>query len=47
MLRDFLEQFAQTYPDQVHIIQLDNAPAHRTKALAVPEKIVLFFQPPF
>jgi len=46
-LEIFLEKFAQTYPHQVHIIQLDNAPAHRAKTLAVPENIVLFFQPPY
>jgi transposase len=46
-LEIFLEKFAQTYPHQVHLIQLDNAPAHRAKTLTVPENIVLFFQPPY
>jgi len=46
-LEIFLEKFAETYPQQVHIIQLDNAPAHRAKTLTVPENIVLLFQPPY
>lgn len=43
----FLEKFAQAHPDEVHIIQLDNAPAHRAKDLTVPENLVLLFQPPY
>jgi len=47
VLEIFLEKFAQTYPEPIHIIQLDNAPAHRAKTLTVLENIVLFFQPPY
>lgn len=46
-LEIFLEKFAQTYPEGVHIIQLDNAPAHRAKTLTFPENIILLFQPPY
>lgn len=43
----FLAQFAEAYPDQLHGIQVDNAPAHRAQGLQVPENVVLLFQPPY
>jgi transposase len=46
-LEIFLEKFAHAHPEEVHIIQLDNAPAHRAKTLTVPENIILLFQPPY
>lgn len=46
-LEIFLEKFAHAHPEEVHIIQLDNAPVHRAKTLRVPENIVLLFQPPY
>ncbi|HEY9705060.1 MAG TPA: IS630 family transposase [Allocoleopsis sp.] len=43
----YLEEFSKQYPDDVHIIQLDNAPCHTAKKLEVPENIILLFQPPY
>ena len=43
----FLEKFAGEYPDQLHIIQLDNAPSHTAKKLIVPDNVILLFQPPY
>ena len=40
----FLEQFSQEYSDEIHIIQLDNAPCHTTHKLIVPENVILLFQ---
>ena len=42
----YLKEFSQTYPDGLHIIQLDNAPAHTAKRLIIPDNIILWFQPP-
>lgn len=46
-LQIYLKQFAQTYNKEIHIIQLDNAPAHRSKKLKVPDNVILLFQPPY
>ncbi|WP_199309062.1 IS630 family transposase [Nodosilinea sp. FACHB-13] len=43
----FLTALAQAYPNDLHLIQLDNAPAHRAHALQVPDNIILLFQPPY
>jgi transposase len=43
----FLEKFAVENQEQIHIIQLDNAPIHTAKKLKVPENIILLFQPPY
>ena len=43
----FLELFSQAYPDEIQILQLDNAPSHTSENLAIPENIVLLFQPPY
>lgn len=43
----YLKEFSKEYPDEVHIIQLDNAPCHTAKKLEVPENIILLFQPPY
>jgi transposase len=42
----FLEHLAQHYPHHLHLLQLDNASAHRAKSLQIPENLILFFQPP-
>ena len=42
----FLELVSQEYPEDMIIIQLDNAGWHRAKRLKPPENIVLMFQPP-
>ena len=41
----FLELFAQTYPEDRHIIQLDNASCHQALDLSIPENVILLFQP--
>lgn len=41
----YLREFARTYPEDLHIIQLDNRPLHTAKKLQVPPNIVLLFQP--
>lgn len=43
--QQYLRLFAQTYSDEWHIIQLDQASAHTAKALKIPENIILMFQP--
>jgi hypothetical protein len=42
----FLEHFAAQYPDQFHILQLDQASFHLTPSLRLPDNIILLCQPP-
>ncbi len=42
----FLELVAQTFPNDLLIIQLDNGGFHKAKKLKVPDNIILMFQPP-
>lgn len=41
----FLELFSFTYPEDLHIIQLDNGAFHSSMQLQVPDNIILLFQP--
>jgi transposase len=41
----FLALVAQTFPDSLNVIQLDNSSAHTARYLSVPENIMLLFQP--
>lgn len=41
-----LETFAQQYPNDMHIIQLDRSAVHRAQKLQVPPNIAFYFQPP-
>jgi transposase len=41
----FLELFTQAYPEDMHIIQLDNAGCHQALDLSLPENVILLFQP--
>lgn len=41
----YLQEFARAYPEDLHIIQLDNGPLHTAKKLKLPPNIVLLFQP--
>lgn len=41
----YLELFAKQYPEDLHIIQLDNGPLHQAWELAIPDNIVLLCQP--
>jgi len=52
----FLGAFAKAYPNELHLIQLDNASAHRAQSLQVPDNlagtlspgvVILLFQPPY
>jgi transposase len=42
-----LKWFAEKYPDELHIIQLDNGRLHTWSELEIPENIILLFQPPY
>lgn len=41
----FLAQFVQVYPDDIHIIQVDRGRFHSSESLQVPEQVILLFQP--
>ena len=41
----FLAQFVQAYPDDIHIIQLDQGRFHSCELLQVPDPVILLFQP--
>lgn len=43
----FLELFAQKYPKDLHIIQLDNGGFHNSLNLNIPENVILLFQPAY
>ena len=43
--KKFLELFVQAYPEDIHIIQLDNGGCHQTFDLSLPENVILLFQP--
>lgn len=43
----FLELFSQNYPEEIQILQIDNAPSHTTDNLVIPENVILLFQPPY
>ena len=43
----FLAYFSQLYPDDMHIIQLDNSGAHTAHQITIPDNIQLLFQPPY
>ncbi len=42
-----MELFSQSYPDEIHIIQLDNGRANLGLDLSIPDNIILLFQPPY
>lgn len=44
---DFLQRLSQRYPNELHVVQVDNAPGHRSRQVKVPENVVLLFQPPY
>ena len=44
---EFLRQFAAEYPQEIHVIQVDNAGAHRAHHLEIPENVLLLYQPPY
>lgn len=47
MVQQFLDDFARTNPEHLHVILMDNARSHTAKTLVVPANVVLIFQPPY
>lgn len=43
--QQFLRLIAQTFPQSLNVIQLDNSAAHTAHHLVIPDNIVLLFQP--
>jgi transposase len=43
----FLELFASKYPEDLHIIQVDNGGFHSSLNLSIPENVLLLFQPAY
>jgi transposase len=43
----FLDQFAQTDETALHLVALDNGPAHIAQQLSVPANVRLVFTPPY
>jgi transposase len=43
----FLEFFASEYPEDLHIIQVDNGGFHNSLNLSIPENVILLFQPAY
>lgn len=43
----FLQELSEQYPDDLIILVLDNAPAHKKADLAIPDNIILFNLPPY
>ncbi|NEP76092.1 MAG: hypothetical protein F6K25_32015 [Okeania sp. SIO2G4] len=45
--QQYLKWFAQNYPAELHIIQLDNGRLHTWSKLEIPENVILLFKPPY
>jgi hypothetical protein len=45
--RQYLSLLSQTYSEELLIIQVDNAPAHTSSEVEIPDNIILLFQPPY
>ena len=43
----FLDLFSQAYPEDLHIIQLDNGGFHNSLNLNLPDNVILLFQPAY
>lgn len=41
----FLTQFVQAYPEDIHIIQVERGTFHSSELLQVPEQVIFLFQP--
>lgn len=41
----FLAQFVQAYPNEIHILQVDQGTFHSCESLQVPNSVILLFQP--
>ncbi len=42
-----LELFASEYPEDLHLIQVDNGGFHNSLNLSIPENVILLFQPAY
>lgn len=42
-----LDRFAECYPDDMHVIQLDRSAVHTTPKLAVPSNVTFYLQPAY
>ena len=42
----YLQLLSIQYPHELHIIQVDNAPAHKLDSSELPDNVILLFQPP-
>jgi putative transposase len=42
-----IELFASEYPEDLHIIQVDNGGFHNSLNLSIPENVILLFQPAY
>jgi hypothetical protein len=42
-----LHRFAAQFPDDLHLIQVDNVPAHTAQSLTIPDHVIWMFQPPY
>ncbi|CCI01383.1 transposase (fragment) [Microcystis aeruginosa PCC 9443] len=42
---EYLLQLSPAFPNELHILQVDNAPAHMAGHLEIPDNIILFYQP--
>ena len=45
--QEYLHCFAQAYPKQLHLIQVDNDRLHTYSELKLPDNVILLFQPPY
>jgi transposase len=43
----FLDDFSEQNPHDFHVIQTDNASAHRSNDLVMPDNVMLLYQPPY
>jgi transposase len=42
----FVQEFATAYPEDFHILQMDNGKFHDSQQLQIPENVIFLFQPP-
>jgi transposase len=45
--QQYLKWFSEKYPEELHLIQVDNGRLHTWSELKIPENVILLFQPPY
>lgn len=45
--QEYLKWFSEKYPEELHLIQLDNGRLHTWSELQIPQNVILLFQPPY